>query len=189
MEIAMTPRSALVLPERIERRIVRVPIGGCWLWTASTTKHGYGHIYFQGKVCRAHRVVFLLAGGHIPDGAAVMHRCDTPACVNPHHLTVGTHQENMADMVAKRRARAPAGAQHWTKKSPQKAIEIARRNLASTHHCGAKNNNAKVNEDVVKLIRADHAADPKLSMSDLGSRYGIGREQTRKIVKGIVWKS
>lgn len=77
--------------------------GDCWLWTGLKT-HGYGSVWLAGRVMRAHRAAVLLAGGVIPPGSVVCHRCDTPACVRPEHLFVSTQRENMADMHAKGRA-------------------------------------------------------------------------------------
>jgi len=79
---------------------------GCWLWTAALNPDGYGRFVVQmspQKVRGAHRVAWELMNGAIPNGLSVLHQCDTPACVNPEHLFLGTQQDNVADMVAKGR--------------------------------------------------------------------------------------
>ncbi len=81
----------------------------CWPWTGSTCPaRGYGHIgltLVSGKRCvkGAHRVAWILEFGHIPVGLDVLHRCDNPPCINPRHLFLGTHGDNMRDAVAKGR--------------------------------------------------------------------------------------
>lgn len=57
----------------------------------------------------AHKAAYLLLRGAIEDGKILMHTCDFPRCVNPDHLKVGTHSENMQDMVAKGRDNGPKG--------------------------------------------------------------------------------
>jgi hypothetical protein len=87
----------------------KVVVGeGCWMWTAGTDRDGYGKFAIgHGKQdqthTRAHRFAYELLVGPIPDGMVVMHSCDTPACVNPDHLSVGTPLDNNDDKVAKGR--------------------------------------------------------------------------------------
>lgn len=78
----------------------------CWLWTGGTTR-GYG-TFFVGiheRAVPAHRVSWQLANGPIPDGLWVLHECDTPLCVRPDHLFLGTQTDNMQDAAAKGRVR------------------------------------------------------------------------------------
>ena len=75
--------------------------GSCWLWTGSLNSSGYG--LFGAKATRpvklalAHRYGWELCRGPIPDGMLVLHSCDTPACVRPDHLSLGTNRDNMRD--------------------------------------------------------------------------------------------
>ncbi len=82
---------------------------GCWLWTGAAdrrvgSRDTYGRFRIAGQTVRAHRFLYSVVVGAIPQGLCVRHACDTPACVNPQHLLVGTHAENMSDMARRGRA-------------------------------------------------------------------------------------
>jgi len=89
--------------ERIEGNIVIDQETGCHNWNKCVTIDGYGQIKINGKSERVHRVYYELHKGKIPEGMYVCHRCDNPKCCNPEHLFLGTHQDNMDDMMAKGR--------------------------------------------------------------------------------------
>lgn len=78
----------------------------CWVWTAGTIK-GYGTLYLEGRLWLTHRLSYALHNGDLPDGLVVRHSCDNPPCVNPRHLLIGTHAENMQDMAVRQRAASP----------------------------------------------------------------------------------
>lgn len=89
-----------------QRFFQKVDKGGeddCWPWNAAQYHDGYGHLTIRCKDYRAHRVSYFLANGPFPDKLFLLHSCDNPICVNPKHLTPGTHQANVDDCVGKKR--------------------------------------------------------------------------------------
>jgi hypothetical protein len=90
---------------RFWRRVQRSD--GCWLWTGARNPAGYGVIRPKaGRMIRVHRYSWELHFGAIPFDKEVCHTCDVRNCVRPDHLWLGTHEENVADMVAKGRNRS-----------------------------------------------------------------------------------
>ena len=72
----------------------------CWEWLGAKSVNGYGRFYYKGKHWRAHRLSFLLTTGKEP--AAVLHKCNNPACVRPSHLQGGDSKENLLDILIDR---------------------------------------------------------------------------------------
>lgn len=96
--------------ERLEQHVMAGPPHACWLWQGATVPQGYGFVGLRrGVMVRAHRLVAELCVPN-PDGLPhVLHSCDRPSCVNPHHLRWGTNADNVADKVAKGRQARGAG--------------------------------------------------------------------------------
>lgn len=94
--------------ERFHRKY-KIDKSGCWLWIGGTRLNSKGVPYSRHwtddkKSIGGHRFSYELTHGFIPNGLYVCHKCDTPLCVNPYHLFVGTHHDNMRDMVQKGRS-------------------------------------------------------------------------------------
>lgn len=85
-----------------ETRYIPVTESGCWLWIGPISRE-YGLYNRRGMRERAHRAAYILFKGPIPEGLCVCHRCDTPSCVNPAHLFLGTRKDNWDDMRSKNR--------------------------------------------------------------------------------------
>lgn len=92
--------------ERFWRSVVKT--NKCWLWVAGTDTNGYGQFSIKSKAVLVHRFSYELHKGKIPyhdsyHGICVLHTCDTPNCVNPDHLILGTQIENIKDRDLKMR--------------------------------------------------------------------------------------
>jgi hypothetical protein len=101
---------AVEMNKRIERHIVRIPESGCWIWIGCTTHDGYGRMMVIDKSgkqrpIRAHRISYAANNGRFKKSEIVRHECDIPLCVNPHHLSLGTQQDNLFDMRSRQRDR------------------------------------------------------------------------------------
>lgn len=100
------------LRKRFETKF-KVSENGCWEWEACKHGRGYGYFYThpdysKRKMDFAHRVsLFIYKGEKPPDDLCVRHKCDNTSCVNPDHLVLGTHQQNMEDMMVRGRYKPP----------------------------------------------------------------------------------
>lgn len=161
--------------QRLEEKSVLVPLCGCRLWVAAfVPAMGYGVMFYQGRQQYAHRVAWQLAKGPIPSGLFVLHRCDTPACVNVDHLFLGTTRDNVLDMMAKGRARMgpPSGDRN--------PMRLHKGLLA-----GARNGSAKLTAEQVEEIRAAYAGGAKQVV--LARLFGVNQPHISRIVRGDAW--
>lgn len=132
---------------------------GCWVWQASKDTRGYGHVWFDGQLFRAHRVAWELTNGPIPEGLVVLHECDFRPCVNPKHLRLGTQRDNIHDAIAKGR------------------------NVTLP---GTKNGRAQLTEDQVREIRRRHAAGE--CVRTFAQEYGVAESTVYHVTQQISWK-
>lgn len=106
-KIAATTRDPSPTDEDRKRFWSKVQVAGpedCWLWTGSTDRHGYGKVWWRRRGTTATKVSWELAHGSMPTASEwMLHRCDTPGCVNPAHLFIGDQSENMKDAASKQR--------------------------------------------------------------------------------------
>lgn len=92
------------LKTRLLNNSVPEPNTGCWLWELSSKHFRYGAIGIgRRKVEFAHRASYMVFVGNIPKGLVVRHKCDTPECINPNHLEIGSRSENTKDMMLRGR--------------------------------------------------------------------------------------
>lgn len=151
-------------PDRFWKKVVKTE--SCWLWTGATNGLGYGKIMARkdgrkSHVALAHRAAWILVIGPIQDGLFVCHNCpggDNPSCVNPAHMFLGTHSDNLQD--ASRKGRMPIGSRH---------------------------KGASLSECDVRRIRDMYAAGG-VTMKDIGAMFNVHTPTIYRAIRRICWK-
>ena len=141
------------------------PSTGCIEWIASVNRDGYGR--FRGN--NANRISWFLSKGKdilvtfemLPSKLEVLHSCDNPACVNPEHLSLGTHRENMREMVVRGRGK-------------------------NSGLLGEGVGTSKLNEDEVIKIRSLYSTG-KFSQRSLAKKFKMSHMQINYIVNRKQW--
>ncbi len=161
----MTKRRSATTESRF-RALVDTSGDGCWLWKGAKHWNGYGGMWPNVLV---HRLAWELANGPIPNGMQVLHRCDVRHCVRPEHLFLGAHDDNMADMVEKRRA--ASGSRNVSVRNPEKFQ-------------GARNGRAKLTDDAVRAIRALRG---RVTQAEIARRYGVHLSTIERVLSRKRW--
>lgn len=156
--------AGLSLEARFWARVKQDAGDACWLWTGSRQSPvRYGRLLVEGQRVYAHRFSWILHYGMIPDGLYVLHQCDTPPCVRPDHLFLGTHSDNMQDMRSKGRQRI-------------------------THQRGATHYKTRLTADDARALVHLHYAEG-WSYPRLGRRYGMTHQGVLNICHGKTWRA
>ena len=138
-----------------------VPESGCLIWLGATQFYGYGSVRYEGKNWKSSRLAWTLERGPIPEGMFVCHKCDVTPCCNVNHMFLGSHRDNMRDMIKKGRSK-----------------------LLKTR--GEQVNTAKLTDGKVIEIRKAHADG--ISCVKLGKIYGVSDAAINEAVNRKTWK-
>lgn len=152
---------------RFMDRVSPEPNTGCWLWLGQHDARGYGGFWLRTRTERAHRASLMLHGVEVPRDMLVLHSCDTPSCVNPAHLRVGTQKENIGDAIKRRR----------------------RDRVRPPLLRGERNNHAVLAEADVRAIRSILATprSERPTLRQVASRFGVGRGAIKAIAQRKSW--
>ena len=140
----------------------------CWQWLGAKTKGGYGGFQMDGRLTRATHFAYKLFYHKNIGSNFVLHKCDVPSCVNPNHLFLGTHTDNMRDAMKKGRLNTDRPFLHLK---------------------GESHKSAKLNYKFVEEIKNRYrAGDRKNSLRAIAQDYGVDQHTIRRIVNGTGWK-
>lgn len=159
-------RSQEEILQRIAKYVEQIPFIDCHIWTGSRSRSKYPYPSMtlrelgnrnNRKTFKVHRLIYELKNGEIGN-RHVLHTCDNSLCVNPDHLILGTHQDNMRHMVERNRCQS-----------------------------GMKSPNAKLTDDNVRLMRKLYSEGHHTTRS-LAKLFGVNPKHVWKIVTFKKWR-
>lgn len=152
-----------VMAKRLLNKISMDLSTGCWEWRGATS-NGYGYLTVGSRkdgtrhTEKTHKAAYRAFIGDIPAGMHVCHKCDNRKCINPDHLFIGTHLDNMRDRDAKGRNVVIIGTRHT---------------------------NAKLDDN--KVMEARALRKTGITYSSLANRYGVNKKTILNAINGITW--
>ncbi len=135
----------------------------CWVWTGGCHQRpdgraSYGRFTVRGEHIYAHRSIYQMTHGMLPDELVVRHKCDEEPCVNPCHLIEGTLSDNTRDKIE--RGRGP-------------------------NRKGEKHPLARLNDDDIREIRRLRSLGCR--ETTVATQFSISRAQVYRIMSGQNW--
>ena len=162
-----------------------VPFSGCWIWTGSADV--YGTVTVNKRTMGAHRASWLAFHGEIPKGIHVCHHCDTPLCINPTHLFLGTPSDNIADMDAKgRRVTAPVDGQNNPMYGRRHSQQARLKQSAAKVGVFVGRNHPKATIDEKKAREVLHCKG-RMTAREAAETLGVSWHVVRNIWSGKSW--
>lgn len=147
---------------------------GCHNWTGRISSQGYGLMRLSGVSYLASRISYTILYGEFPAELCCCHHCDNPKCVNPEHLFLGTHADNMTDKTKKGRGNQPSGERHGSVTKPLSRPRGVKHGLA-------KLDDAKALE-IVRLRKEEG-----LFHRDIAKRFGVCHAIVGRIINRKIW--
>lgn len=159
MKVINGPKRKTLSISNIHERVL-VGSNGCWIWQQNVDMNGYGEVTLHSKKMNAQRASWIIHKGEIPSGLHVLHTCDVRSCVNPAHLFLGDHKENMQDMDTK-----------------------GRRVSVKGEDVGG----AKLTHEKVRVIK-ELLRSAALTHSAIGEMFGVSKSCISYINRGKTWR-
>lgn len=179
------PRKRTTPESRFWQHVVKTD--GCWLWTGPSRKNGYGRLQDGDRSVLAHRLSYTMHVGPIPAGLLVCHSCDTPACVRPDHLFLGTYLDNAQDSTEKGRRATGLfnGAVRWPECMPHGDRNGSRLHPESVQR-GERHKLARLTLKTVREIKRRYWAGEG-SQAGMAREHGVTQATIWRIVHGRAW--
>jgi len=174
-EIVLTKGELLRIESRIDTS------GDCWEWTGFRKNSGYGQCHIKRNTVLAHRAVWMIFNGTIPDNLLVCHTCDNPPCCNPKHLFLGTYLDNNRDRDSKGRN----GLKGMKRNNWWMMGELSHWHKHPKNTQGENNGKHKLDSASIHVIRFRINQGDRIS--DISAHYHVSDSCIQKIKERRTW--